>query len=125
MATQVKDLAAKSAEAAQNATEMVSHTSTMIQTGVRLTADTADSLHAISVVSDEISAISDQLVSAVRDQESALLIMDERIETISGIADQNLQNAGEIDQSSGLLAREAEVLQAHVKKFVLKEENDK
>jgi methyl-accepting chemotaxis protein len=92
---------------------------------VRLTADTADSLHAISVVSDEISAISDQLVSAVRDQESALLIMDERIETISGIADQNLQNAGEIDQSSGLLAREAEVLQAHVKKFVLKEENDK
>ena len=125
VATQVKDLAAKSAEAAQNATEMVSHTSTMIQTGVRLTADTADSLHAISVVSDEISAISDQLVSAVRDQESALLIMDERIETISGIADQNLQNAGEIDQSSGLLAREAEVLQAHVKKFVLKEENDK
>ena len=125
VATQVKDLAAKSAEAAQNATEMVSHTSTMIQTGVRLTADTADSLHAISVVSDEISAISDQLVSAVRDQESALLIMDERIETISGIADQNLQNASEIDQSSGLLAREAEVLQAHVKKFVLKEENDK
>ncbi len=125
VATQVKALAAKSAEAAQNATEMVSHTSTMIQTGVRLTADTADSLHAISVVSDEISAISDQLVSAVRDQESALLIMDERIETISGIADQNLQNAGEIDQSSGLLAREAEVLQAHVKKFVLKEENDK
>lgn len=125
VAAQVKDLAAKSAEAAQNATEMVSHTSTMIQTGVRLTADTADSLHAISVVSDEISAISDQLVSAVRDQESALLIMDERIETISGIADQNLQNAGEIDQSSGLLAREAEVLQAHVKKFVLKEENDK
>ncbi len=125
VAAQVKDLAAKSAEAAQNATEMVSHTSTMIQTGVRLTADTADSLHAISVVSDEISAISDQLVSAVRDQESALLIMDERIETISGIADQNLQNAGEIDQSSGLLAREAEVLQAHVKKFVLKGENDK
>ena len=51
--------------------------------------------------------------------------MDERIETISGIADQNLQNASEIDQSSGMLAREAETLQSHVRKFVLKGENDK
>ena len=97
----------------------------MIQTGVRLTADTADSLRAISSVSDEITAISDRLVTAVQDQKNALSIMDERIETISGIADQNLQNASEIDQSSGMLAREAETLQSHVRKFVLKGENDK
>lgn len=43
VAAQVKDLAARSAEEAQNATEMVSRTSTMIRTGVKLTADTADS----------------------------------------------------------------------------------
>ena len=61
---------------------------------------------------------------AVQGQENALAIMDERIETISGIADQNLQNAGEIEQSSGLLAREAEMLQAHVKKFVVKGEQE-
>ncbi len=125
VAAQVKDLASKSAEAAQNATEMVAHTSNMIQTGVRLTADTADSLRAISSVSDEITAISDRLVTAVQNQKNALSIMDERIETISGIADQNLQNASEIDQSSGMLAREAETLQSHVRKFVLKGENDK
>ena len=125
VAAQVKDLAEKSAESAKNATEMVAHTSSIIQTGVKLTADTAKSLHAISTVSDEISAISDHLVMAVQGQESALAIMDERIETISGIADQNLQNAGEIKQSSGLLAKEAELLQTHVKKFVVKEEHDK
>lgn len=125
VAAQVKDLAAKSAKAAQNATEMVSHTSTIIQNGVKLTACTADSLRTISAVSDEISQISDQLVMAVQGQENALTIMDERIEIISGIADQNLQNAGEIEQSSGLLAKEAEVLQSHVKRFVLKEEHHK
>ena len=125
VAAQVKDLAAKSAKAAQNATEMVAHTSSIIQTGVKLTADTANSLHAISVVSDQISTISDNLVTAVQDQETALTIIDERIEVISGIADQNLQNASEIDQSSGLLAKEAEVLQSHVQKFVLKGESDK
>ncbi|MDE7323322.1 MAG: HAMP domain-containing protein [Lachnospiraceae bacterium] len=125
VAAQVKDLAAKSAEAAQSATEIVTYTSTIIQTGVKLTADTADSLHTISAVSDEISEISDQLVVAVQGQENALTIMDERIDIISGIADQNLQNAGEIEQSSGLLAKEAEVLQSHVKKFVLKGEKHK
>jgi len=118
VAAQVKDLAAKSAEAAQNATEMVAHTSSIIQTGVKLTADTANSLHVISTVSDQISTISDRLVTAVEGQKNALSIIDERIEAISGIADQNLQNASEIEQSSALLAKEAELLQSHVKKFI-------
>lgn len=125
VAAQVKDLAAKSAEAAQNATEMVEHTSSIIQTGVKLTADTANSLRIISTVSDQISTISDRLVTSVEGQENALSIIDERIETISGIADQNLQNASEIEQSSGLLAKEAELLQSHVKKFTLKGDHKK
>ncbi len=125
VANEVKELASKSAEAAQSATEMVSKTRSIIQTGVKLTADTAGSLQAISSVSDEISAISDQLVTAVHGQESALVIMDERIEAISAIANQNLQNAGGTEQSSGLLAKEAEALEAQVKKFVLKEEGSR
>ena len=125
VANEVKDLAARSAVAAQSATEMVSNTRSIIQTGVELTADTAGSLQAISSVSDEISAISDQLVAAVHGQESALAIMDERIEAISAIANQNLQNAGGTEQSSGLLAKEAEALQDQVKKFVLKGENNR
>ena len=121
VADEVKQLAAKSAGAAQNATEIVSNTRAIIQTGVELTADTADSLRAISDVSTQISAISDQLVSAVQGQKSALSVMEERIAAISAIADRNLQNAGETEQSSGSLAREAESLQSQVKKFILKE----
>jgi methyl-accepting chemotaxis protein len=117
----VKQLAAKSAEAAQSATEMVDNTKAIIQTGVVLTADTAGSLRAISEVSAQISTISDQLAAAVQGQEAALGEMEARIATISDIADRNLQNAGETEQSSGLLAREAEALQSHVRKFVLKE----
>ena len=63
-------------------------------------------------------------MTAVQGQENALTVMEERIETISSIADQNLQNAGGTKQSSGLLAKEAEELQAQVKKFVLKEEHN-
>ncbi len=122
VANEVKQLAAKSAEAAQSATEMVNNTKAIIQTGVLLTADTAGSLHAISDVSAQISTISDQLATAVQGQELALNAMEERIATISAIADRNLQNAGETEQSSGLLAKEAEALQSQVKNFVLKEE---
>ena len=121
VANEVKQLAAKSAEAAQSATAMVNNTKAIIQTGVALTADTADSLRAISDVSAQISTISDQLAAAVQGQELALTVMEERIATISDIADRNLQNAGETEQSSGSLAREAEALQSQVKKFVLKE----
>ena len=46
--------------------------------------------------------------------------MEERIETISSIADQNLQNAEGTEQSSGSLAKEAEILQTLVEKFILK-----
>ncbi|MEY8339006.1 methyl-accepting chemotaxis protein [Lachnospiraceae bacterium 62-35] len=125
VADEVKQLASRSAEAAQSATDMVSSTRAIIQTGVELTAATASSLQAISSVSDQISMISDQLVMAVQGQESALTIMEERIETISAIADRNMQNAGGTEQSSGLLAKEAEALQSQVKKFVLKEERNR
>ena len=123
VADEVKQLASKSAEAAKSATDMVTNTKAIIRTGVELTADTAGSLQAISDVSNQISAISDQLVTAVKSQESALAIMEERIETISAIADDNLKNAGGMEQSSSLLAKEAEVLQSQVRKFVLKEGN--
>ena len=122
VADEVRQLASKSAEAAQSDTNMVSNKRSLIHTGVELTADTAGSLQAISSVSDQISAISDQLVIAVQGQEGALAIMEERIEAISAIADRNLQNAGGTEQSSGLLAKEAEDLQSQVQKFVLKEE---
>ena len=125
VANEVKQLAAKSAEAAQSATEMVNNTTAIIQTGVVLTADTAGSLHAISDVSGQINTISDQLAAAVQGQELALTVMEERIATISAIADRNLQNAGETEQSSGSLAKEAEALQSQVQKFILKEKCSK
>lgn len=121
VADEVKQLAGKSAEAAQSAVNMVANTRNVIQTGVELNASTAESLQAISGVSEEISEISDQLAMAVQGQENALAVMEGRIETISSIADRNLRNAGKTEQSSGFLSREAEALQAHVKKFVLKE----
>ncbi|MCI8818450.1 MAG: methyl-accepting chemotaxis protein, partial [Oscillibacter sp.] len=121
VAGEVKQLAAKSAEAAQRATGMVNNTKAIIQTGVKLTADTAGSLRAISDVSAQINTLSDQLAAAVQGQKLALSVMEERIASISSIADRNLQNAGETEQSSGSLAKEAEALQSHVRKFVLKE----
>lgn len=125
VAEEVKELAGKSAKAAQSAVEIVANTRTVIQTGVELNASTAQSLRSIYGVSTEISEISDQLVAAVQGQENALSSMEERIATISAIADRNLQNAGGTSQSSGLLAKEAEELQAQVGKFALKEEYDR
>ncbi len=122
VADEVKELAGKSAQEAQNAMDIVTNTRAVIQEGVELNASTAESLQAIYGVSTEISEISDQLVAAVQGQENALISMEERIATISSIADRNLQSAVGTSQSSELLAKEAEELQMQVKKFALKEE---
>ncbi len=122
VADEVKELAGKSAQEAQNAMDIVTNTKAVIQEGVELNASTAESLQAIYGVSTEISKISDQLVAAVQGQENALISMEERIATISSIADRNLQSAVGTSQSSELLAKEAEELQMQVKKFALKEE---
>lgn len=122
VAEEVKELAGKSAQAAQNAMAIVANTKAVIQKGVELNASTAESLQAIYGVSTEISEISDQLIAAVQGQENALISMEERIATISSIADRNLQSAVGTSQSSELLAKESEELQMQVKKFALKEE---
>lgn len=122
VAEEVKELAGKSAQAAKSAVDIVTNTKAVIQEGVELNASTAESLQAIYGVSTEISEISDQLVAAVQGQENALISMEERIATISSIADRNLQSAVGTSQSSELLAKEAEELQGQVNKFTLKEE---
>lgn len=122
VAEEVKELAGKSAQAAQNAMAIVTNTKAVIQEGVELNASTAESLQAIYGVSTEISEISDQLIAAVQGQENALISMEEKIATISSIADRNLQSAVGTSQSSELLAKESEELQVQVKKFALKEE---
>ncbi len=121
VAEEVRQLASRSAEAAKHATEMVGSTRSIIETGVKLTAATAGSLADISNVSDQIGEFTDHLVIAVQGQEEALAIMEEKIGTISSIADRNLQNAEGTEQSSGLLAREAEALSSQVEKFVTEE----
>ena len=50
--------------------------------------------------------------------------MEEKIETISAIADRNLQSAGDTAQSSTLLAQEADELQSQVRRFILRERGE-
>lgn len=124
VANEVKQLAAKSGEAAQAAAHMVENTREIIHTGAALTAETAQSLEEISTVSSQIGQITHQLSSDVQEQRSALSHMEEKIETISAIADRNLQSAGDTAQSSTLLAQEADELQSQVRRFVLRERGE-
>lgn len=121
VAEEVRQLSSRSSESAKSAAQMVGNTKTIIKNGVDLTGAAASSLREISAVSAQISDITDELVTAVQGQERALVIMEERIETISDIAEKNLQNAAGTEQSSSVLAKEAEALQGQVKRFVVKE----
>ncbi len=122
VAEEVRNLANRSAEAAESAETMMANTRSIIQTGVELTQGTVNSLHGVSRVADEIEQVTQQLTVAVEEQVGSLNEMKNRIDIISNIADRNLQNAQDTAQSSGLLALEADALQDRVRKFTWKEE---
>lgn len=121
VAGEVKELAAKSAEAAQSAAAVVANTQLLVKDGVSLTADTAESVRSIVSASAEISGFAQKLFQAVQQQESALTTMEEKIATISEIASNNQQSAQQSEQSSLMLSQEADHLQKQVEKFQLKE----
>ena len=122
VASEVRALAAKSAEAARSASDAVANTQLLVRDVVSLTVDTAESVESIVAVSAEISGFAQNLFQAVQQQERALSTMEEKIETISEIAANNQQSAQESEESSQMLSQEAEHLQKQVQQFQLKEE---
>jgi len=122
VAGEVRALAEKCAQAANEATEMAANTQLTVKNGVELTGQTVESVHAVADVSETITGCARSLFDAVRQQEQALREMEEKIETIASIAQSNQFGANQIEQTSGALSQQAEELQGQIGKFTLKGE---
>ena len=117
VAEEVRNLAGQSSEAAQSTVEMIETASGLIRQGVRLTAETAESLGVIRRGSDAVNEIADRLSRAVDVQESSLKEITGRIEDISEITQQNLHCAESTSDASIELKMESEKLRALLERF--------
>ncbi len=122
VAEEVRNLASKSAEAAQNTTEMIGISLHNIENGVALAGETSGSLEQISEESGAIATITDQLADSVQTQKRSLEEITQQMEEISMVTQQNMQSAEQTAEASGVLSDEAARLREIVERFNLKDE---
>lgn len=117
VADEVRNLAGQSSEAAKSTVQMIETASALIKQGVRLTAETSQSLEDISKGSDAVTEIAGRLSETVDIQETSLQEITGRIEDISAITQQNLQCAENTADVSVELEMESEKLKELLEKF--------
>ncbi len=117
VAEEVKTLAEQSGEAAKNTMEMIGTAITLIKQGVKLTAETSESLAAISRGSDAVTEIAGRLSVTVDIQEASLREITGRIEDVSTITRQNMHCAEKTADASAELKAESGKLNGLLGKF--------
>lgn len=117
VADEVRNLAGQSSEAAKSTVQMIETASALIKQGVRLTAETSQSLADISKGSDAVTEIAGRLSETVDIQETSLQEITDRIGDISAITQQNLQCAENTADASVELEMESEKLKELLEKF--------
>ncbi|MCH4151030.1 MAG: methyl-accepting chemotaxis protein [Sphingobium sp.] len=96
VASEVRALAQRSAEAANEIKKLISSSSSHVETGVHLVREAGDSLHAILNKVAEISAVMDNLTASATEQAGTLRTIDTSAHDIQGITQQNAAATEEV-----------------------------
>ena len=120
VADEGRNLAAKSADAVKDTTELIEKTLHMVETGSKLTDVTQESLHSVvdgaGVVTSQIKVIS----AASKEQETAINHIKDSIYQISTVIQSNSATSEESAAASQELAGQAQVLKSLIGKFRLR-----
>lgn len=119
VAEEVRSLAAKSAEAAQTTSELITHSTDAVHAGAGIAKDTAQILR--EVVDDIASVVDsiDKIATVSNEQSDAVWQISEGINQISSVVQSNSATAQQGAAASQQLSAEAAVLKQLVSQFTL------
>lgn len=120
VAQQVRDLAGKTAQSAQSASEIIENSRRSIVEGTSLASKTAGSMTEIAEISQRVSEITGRLSASVEEEQDSLAEILEEIQSISDLAQRNTQVSVQSLNASSELAGQAENLRSLASKFTLK-----
>ncbi len=110
VAEEVRNLAQRSAKAAQDTTDIIEKNVKLSETGVKVTQRVQEALQEINAQSNELNRLIDQINSASREQTQGINQINQAVNQMEQVTQQNAANAEETASSSEEMSAQAESL---------------
>lgn len=120
VADEVRNLAGKSAEAAQNTTDLIESTLNAIETGRRLTDETANSLNQVTEKAKTVDEQVQLIATDIEREAGAVNQIAAGVDQISAVVQNNSATSEESAAASEELAGQAMLLKEQISKYKLK-----
>ena len=117
VAEEVRNLAARSADAAKSTTEIIQHSINKVNTGTELAKGTAQALRSIKESIDQVTGLVADIAAASQKQSSALQMLNQGVLQVSNVVQTNSSTAEESASASVELSAQADLLQETIAKF--------